>query len=670
MALNQHVSSNLLEFPRMALVLEAGRHLESRAKRHWSTSAVHYSITEFQALFPCTNKLTSIQANQANHAFTVKRAVDQANETKLGNGDFNFCYNSPTLLRYQSSSSKKRSPFYSTKMNKTVSIKALILLLIGTFVWLEWGTITNLETNPLFTGLSSHDLSSRVQTFETIQLSGNSTSTFPVNLQTAAWMFNAVHNTMRILGNTVARNGLSFVPGYIPAGTLFYHGKIGPSPPSGMEWLAFDPEYSLNMLQGPFWTPNNSYLLTFTNIKPLKVLNIDGASAALFPDGTFDSQGFVLNQTKSDWIGFKEYERANLLCEFGKELGVDGYIRLNTGFELIVCSFENPKLNLVSNVKLLSTPLDIDDGVLAVSDDLHLLAARKPAQTTLKSQNALGPPPQNDLGRAPQNALVAPRKRNPVPGFEWVQSGVRHFYGDPRVIPDFRGFVSIYGRDKFNLEGPIYTHRLYKAPISLQQEIRSDLLAVMSVDQPALDIGQAINWQTVTDEIVGKFKPLLVSINETFNALDNDQDLEKARKKIQIYTTSLVRRFTNYSNGETTNSPQSLENCINSWDPSGQLPLTNLEKRILASVRQVTTALCQYSYDAHRWVSLNPSVSPIQDLATRIKNLIDTLGWVDFMQCPEKCAANQVCYFPMWPYSRISDQDYNIGLRCFSIPDY
>lgn len=578
--------------------------------------------------------------------------------------------------------------------------------------------------------------------FETIKLAGDDTDEFPLTLQTASWLFNAVHNTMRILGNTVARAGFSFVPGYIPAGTLLYHGKRGAAIPHGMEWFALDVEYSLNMLHGPFMSSNDSHLLTFTNTHPLKIVNIDGASAALYPDGTMDSQGFLLNQTKEDWIGFKEYERAALLCELGKEFGVDGYVRLNTGFELIMCSFQNPKLALISNVRV---EIDTDDGLVvndkhhASLDDLHLIReSRMPPQSPeipeynsdtranhLKHlgqhllsltgfDSLLGGPPQDRPGHppghppghgppghpGPPHGYRPPRNRNPVVGYEWVQAGVRHFYGDSRVVPDYRGFISIYGRDKFQVEGPIYTHRLLDAPESLAQEIRSDLLAVMSVDQPSNE-GQGINWRTVTDEIIGKYKPILTSINNTFYDLqlkledpetnDNDTktDIEKAWKAINSVTYILAHRFLDLDKGQNIDSKASVELCIASWDPSitATFALTTLERRILSAVRTITKELCEFVFDAQR-LSRNAKIHPAKPTATasddieevsapnnkdlhalaeRVKSLIDTLAWIDFMECPEKCGPSQLCYFPLWPFSYITKEDYNVGLRCVDI---
>lgn len=540
--------------------------------------------------------------------------------------------------------------------------------------------------------------------FDSIALTGDGTETFPVRLETASWMFNAVHNTMRILGNNWARNGFSFVPGYVPAGTLLYHGKRGARIPEGMEWLAFDAEYSFNMLSGPFSSSNDSYLFTFTNSEPLKILNIDGASAALYPEGTMDSQGLVLNMTKDDWVGFKEYERANLLCAMGKNYGIDGYVRLNTGFELVMCSFQNPKLKLVTGVQVppvASSDEDdnedddfmseihskVLDDISAARSGQHCVAANNPEVKAESQRPLVLEEPSNLMEQVSQDPAdhppgsgpsspprPLPRKRprgSKSIGWDWILSGVNHFYGDPRVIPDYRGFITAYGRDNFEVEGPIYTHRLLDAPEELQIELRNDILAVLSVYEPALE-AEAINWRTVTDEIVGKFVPILTSLNYTFSTLGEDQDVEKIKKTVQDMTSSFVRRFTDVTLNETTSSSGSLERCAASWDPTvtKAIKLTTLEKRILSSVRTVTRELCGFVYDTYNWSSavtpLTADSSIQTDLGPRLHSLIDTLGWVDFLECKTKCEAGQVCYFPMWPGSWIKDEDYTVGLRCVS----
>jgi hypothetical protein len=591
----------------------------------------------------------------------------------------------------------------------------VVTLLFFNSFWLLFQVYT--DSAALFAPTTLACWFNRKPSFATIDLSAPPSA--PLDVPTAAWVFNAVHNTLRILGNSVAHNGFSFVSGHVPAGTLLYHGKIGAKPPEPgtMEWLAFDAEYSMAMLSGPFRSSNDSHFLTYVTTAPLKILNVDGASASLFPIGTMDSQGFVLGQPKPDWEGFTEYERARLLCEFGKHAGVDGYVRLNTGFELILCDFGNPKVKLVSNVNAIT---EYHDGF--VGDDnnynessmaqnlLKLLESRLNPMSTLQLQ-------QQTESSTAINAQEGRPRRHPRPTPEqarhfndnewaWIKAGVRHYNGDPRIVPDFRGFVSLYGRpEHYNLTGPVYTHRLLDAPSALRDEVRADLAAVLSVDQKHMD-SNGVNWQTVTDDISGRFAPTLLVLSQTLSNLvarisgtsslsEEKEMLEVCRAKTRVVreTSILLRQFTQRATGR---HKQGVTACRAFWDPVRYLPdeykPNNLEKRIQGAVHVVVDELCGIVFDVFDWATPSPltgsradaenygieslsinssaawsTTSEIEYYAKRIASVIEIIGWTEFMGCgPESCGIGEECYFPMWPSSNVMDKDYAIGMRCVS----
>lgn len=548
-------------------------------------------------------------------------------------------------------------------------------------------------------------------TFTTIDLSAPPST--PLELPMAAWFFNAVHNTMRILGNSVAHNGFSFVTGHVPAGVLLYHGKIGAEPPAPgtMEWLAFDVEYSMVMLSGPFRDKNESHLLTYITTAPLKVLNIDGASASLAPLGTMDSQGFVLNQPKPDWERFTEYERAHLLCEFGKNSDVDGYVRLNTGFELILCDFGNPKVKLVSNLNIVT---EYDDGFVSDGNNtestidhsvFNLVESRFNTKSVqifkqqTKSRNSFYSSKEPSRRYRPQVTPEQLRHANDNK-WAWVKAGVNHYNGDSRIVPDFRGFVSLYGRpNHYNFTGPVYTHRLLDAPPALRDEVRADLSAVLSVAQKNID-SKGINWQIVTDDITGRFAPILLSLNQTLGSLiaqiSNSSTLSEkemlevrhAKTRVVRETSILLRQFTQRTTGEPV---QGVTACRAFWDPARYLSdeyiPNNLEKRIQNALHVTTDALCKIVFDIFDWATPSPLIdyptenhkndiisnssgfifSEIEYYSKWLSNLIGVLNWTEFMSCgPEACDVDEKCYFPMWPSSTVTDEDYAIGMRCVS----
>ena len=117
------------------------------------------------------------------------------------------------------------------------------------------------------------------------------------------------------------------MPGTIPIGTLLYHGTIREEIPDTPEWTAFDPEHSYLFC---FFRPEDStgcWHLTLITTRPLRVLYFDGNSAAKFLGGPMDSQDVLLwGEVKPDWVD-EERKRLDALCEWGKQYGLDGFVR-------------------------------------------------------------------------------------------------------------------------------------------------------------------------------------------------------------------------------------------------------------------------------------------------------------------------------------------------------
>ena len=118
------------------------------------------------------------------------------------------------------------------------------------------------------------------------------------------------------------------MPGTIPIGTLLYHGTPREKIPSSPDWTALDADHAY--LYCCFFRPEGSkgcwYLTLITN-RPLKVLYFDGNSAANYSGGSMDSQDVLLwGEVKPDWI-HEEWKRINSLCEWGKQYGIDGFVR-------------------------------------------------------------------------------------------------------------------------------------------------------------------------------------------------------------------------------------------------------------------------------------------------------------------------------------------------------
>ncbi|KAK9470763.1 uncharacterized protein V1510DRAFT_404744 [Dipodascopsis tothii] len=417
-------------------------------------------------------------------------------------------------------------------------------------------------------------------------------------LRDAALLFNAVHHSMRQVGNSLAPNGLSFVPARIPAGTLLFHGRGNASVPQGLEWLAFDVEYSYSMAAMGGGTPDNhyrppeserhSFMLTFSNPQALeRVLVIDGLSAALTATGTLDSQDLLIEPV-GEW---NEYARAKGLCEWGKKFGVPGFVRINTGFELLWCDFQDGQLDLVDQ-------LDMD------------------------------------------RSFYGSRELS-TSGFRWMQAAASHYRGsgEARVEPDFSLFTSAYGRTndsasaaygKVMFPDNVMAHRLADVPADVQAEWRAETEEVVT----KYGTGRSIPWRTVTDQIVAKYASVL--------KLLFDNGVDEAGK---IAAKDAIGRFSSVpTDSPATDRAATLARCEVGFTRQflGK-DLTKYDQRIMSALTRVQNEICTLLLDVEAG-ALSDEV-----LLTSVSRLLYNLDWSVYYDCPEACEADELCYVPMWP---------------------
>ncbi|TID07669.1 Uncharacterized protein CH35J_001144 [Colletotrichum higginsianum] len=202
------------------------------------------------------------------------------------------------------------------------------------------------------------------------------TTTFPSNghaarlnySSPAPHLFASAYGLLQQWSNTMFPNGHTMAAVEVPPFTLLYHGRTddaggAPSP----EWLAFD----IEMAYGIMGSTRQSFMLTYQTTRPVKALYFDGESAALMGLGQLDTQMLHLygNVSGPDgggggsgrpWRGLEpEYDRAMGLCDWLLEMGlrgdgwgIEGVVRMNTGFEMIWCDFGGGSLRLVSRTNV------------------------------------------------------------------------------------------------------------------------------------------------------------------------------------------------------------------------------------------------------------------------------------------------------------------------------
>ena len=214
-------------------------------------------------------------------------------------------------------------------------------------------------------------------------------------------IFNALHDSMRQFGNSLNHNGMSIFLAAVPQDTEFYHGTPSPYRINGTEWLAFEPEHALIFARPPQERPggkppedrpsqitfhqwhtqpeqdyqppdysdgpklptkqerlvleghaaspeSHGYLHAYRTKHDLRLLYLDGQSAAKSQKGTLDIQDYVLlpeylASDKTASFPRDEVKRAIGLCELAHsewQGRIDGVLMMEGGFEIVLCDFE------------------------------------------------------------------------------------------------------------------------------------------------------------------------------------------------------------------------------------------------------------------------------------------------------------------------------------------
>ena len=280
---------------------------------------------------------------------------------------------------------------------------------------------------------------------------------------------------------------MSLFPALVPQGTLLYHGDCTPEIPPNAEWLAFEIPHAemfsqmsciqqhsdidrLSLLsmwdlkqeaggddpprRQPDLAPG--WLHIYQANRPLKLLYIDGMAAAKSDFGPMDTQDILLlnNFNQSSW---KEMERVQSLCKEAAEWDIDGFIRMEAGFEIVKCNF---------------------------SDGLDMLSTRRRPQADCPAINGLS---------------LLEIIRDVSARYDGIDAS--------RVLVDYSSMVSAYFYPT-NLSNPdpkSNLPRLLSSSPAQLSRIRSDLGDLITRSDPYI----SIDWQGVADIIQKRYSDRL-----------------------------------------------------------------------------------------------------------------------------------------------------------------
>ncbi|KAF2704209.1 hypothetical protein K504DRAFT_442252 [Pleomassaria siparia CBS 279.74] len=437
---------------------------------------------------------------------------------------------------------------------------------------------------------------------------------------------------------------MSFFLATVPAGTQLYHGTSKNESVKGPEWLALEPEHALifahhdeshpehhrerphhgpgpepdcdgprpphkrsdrqqPLLNGPPSDPvKTGYLHTYVPKHDLKLLYLDGMSAGKTSNGTLDTQDILLlNLTSDGGVMGGEHARAQGLCSFSAtiwEHKIDGVLRMEGGFEIILCEFEK-----------------------------HL-----------------------------ETKEIMPVGGRFVPMNEWqYQKAITQRYhgiGGGRVVLDYSNFVTALEYEELDLwdndvisdmSMPRLTKAAPKDLLKIKDAVTEMILQSSKTESSSDEKKKKVDWQAVADALVARYSAPL-------HYLHTDASIRSDRNAYVSYLSTLLRPFI-----DNTSRNHTLETsrCISQFVPTLPLPPANppaLAHQALYSVSQhLCSTLLAASDIATRALSRSLSTAPPAGRAVAlVDGLRDYLQWTSWKEC-KACGDEEICVVPIWP---------------------
>ncbi|KAJ7513170.1 hypothetical protein B0H11DRAFT_1948856 [Mycena galericulata] len=489
---------------------------------------------------------------------------------------------------------------------------------------------------------------------------------------TAHLIFDTVNSLLQHWPNTRYRNGHNIVPGTVPVGTLLYHGRGDSHLPTAPDWAAVNPEHSFPFCGSIFGglkddnTTMGCWHLTLATTRPLRVLYLDGSSASNMKDGTLDTQDLLLWGKVHPERWLEERARIDGLCAWGKDLGIDGFLRMEMDFEIMLCDFH--------------------DGVKLISADF--LAAWWPASW----KTPLWTPPTQDDALYPR---TEPDSADPWPPMnitfvsgvltaQIVRSSSQHdrYPGEPRVVLDLARLVSFYDTALVPSLVPHHAATV-RWDHRLQNISAADVTAVTARLRAALaeGPGSGVDWRTLYRVVLDRYADRLEMLQYLLNTTTPANAGERART-VQIQLRVMLTPYILYS------ARPDLEDGGDAWAApvwracatrhtahihAMDAQLTPSERTLLAALEGTNTEICrvvvrmwtagvragldafiprdgQHTTSNADKQDADPLMALLREWEAATQDLMAWLDWSVWVKCRPACAFEELCYLPTWPW--------------------
>lgn len=382
---------------------------------------------------------------------------------------------------------------------------------------------------------------------------------------------------------------------------------------------------------GPYFPdqskPARGYFHTYVANRPLNLLYIGGESAAKCDLGPMDSQDYILlDKEQRGWRG--EMARASELCDLAEEWKfeaggkIDGFVRMEAGFEIIYCDF---------------------------FDGLDLLSVQA---SPFQNETGIEYDPSKDFWLGLSSRTL---------DFEWLRAVAARFHGHPagRLDVDWSSAVSAFAYP-LNLSNPDWSRQDLPRVINATREDRLNIRArlrevvVNRGGRTAAEKG-VVNWQGVVDKIITRFSTRLWEMDHA----------ELNANELLAVLGTLINPFIDYLDNSSAAEQLANDRCARHFLNQRLLPPENWtpeDNMIATAVGAVSRAICTSLFSAREVLRSNTaaadidlSIPAVNEARGIIQKLISNLRWSTWKECGN-CGPDEICSIPMFP--RGSEEDY------------
>lgn len=356
----------------------------------------------------------------------------------------------------------------------------------------------------------------------------------------------------------------------------------------------------------------HGYLHTYRTKHSLRLLYLDGQSAAKSSIGTLDLQDMVLlhdnpppkhNDREASSSGkpatgqmegriggpMGEVWRAEHLCTMAENRWagkIDGFLRMELGFEIILCTFKD-----------------------------HLKVDRITEVTAADH----GGHPGSGSGSIDYYKAVASR-------FDGI--------GGDRVTLNYENFVNL-----FAFPDAVYFDEHERPRVNNATAVLKPVQNAIDEMILGLDKHRRVNWQTIADMVIARYGDRLESLAS--GSLDS----------ISAFRGEIDQAMQPFVDHGSRNASAEILRCATQYLPRH----SNVNTLAVNAIFQVTTTLCSS-------LAIAAQHDVLEDAVRTIRSLKSWLNWPSFKRC-RGCSYDEVCFVPIWPLGGVEDMK---NPRCIS----